>query len=437
MSSNLTSKHPAKQEPQGEGSTSSSVGTPASSARFASLKPYWLGITFGAALAVLLSTLSLIALLTPNLDYGVVILILLAIVVGVPLCIALLVTWLTYRRRTSVPLPAKLHAAMFVPTFVALSVLPMGSAVQDTARKWFKEAHPDIRELHVNFSGRPLWLVLGSAQTDSGAWPNMPLQSGTEAKFVSFTRHPQKDEIAEARFPYVGSRLRESGHSYAYAEKDENGRPVAVRPRPLVLRPYPSLGWLPSDVRESKLLVYQYFHYYDHVDVAPGLTRLDSSELTALQARLGNVVSFYLSDQHSQGLARLEVNGQTLVLGVNGEIILEEPCHRLTGFAGSALLDIEKPLTVRWQTLGDPSRWHEARVSVPAFHDTASPAVRAAVRNVRLYFLDNDAVAAEQLRTLSSLSGERRTITTGVPAGAQIGRNCDTRDRNNIDVFSG
>nr|WP_279195896.1 hypothetical protein [Ralstonia mannitolilytica] len=42
--------------------------------RHLSLKPYRLGITLSAALSILLSTLSLIALLTPNLDYGVVML---------------------------------------------------------------------------------------------------------------------------------------------------------------------------------------------------------------------------------------------------------------------------------------------------------------------------------------------------------------------------
>ena len=142
------------------------------------LKRYWLGITLSAALAILLITLSLIALLTPNLDYGVVLLILLALVIGLPLCLALLLTWLAYRRSASTPLPAKLHAAMFLPTLAALSVLPIVAGVQDTARRWFSEAHPDIRELHVNLSGRPLWLLVGSAQTGAGSWPHMPLLSG-------------------------------------------------------------------------------------------------------------------------------------------------------------------------------------------------------------------------------------------------------------------
>ncbi|MFX3543710.1 hypothetical protein [Ralstonia mannitolilytica] len=270
--------------------------------RHLSLKPYRLGITLSAALSILLSTLSLIALLTPNLDYGVVMLILVAIVVGVPLSLALLLTWFTYRRRASTPLPAKLHAAMFLPTLAALGVLPIGVGVQDTARRWFSEAHPDIRELHVNFSGRPLWLAVGSAQTGAGSWPRMPLLSGPEARFAGFIRHPEEDDVNQGRFPYTGSRLRESEHSYAYADTDEAGQPVAVRPRPLLLRPYPDLGTLRWDLRESDLLVYQYFHYYDHVDVAPGLGRLDASKLDELQGLVGNVVSFYLSDQYPRGL---------------------------------------------------------------------------------------------------------------------------------------
>lgn len=400
------------------------------------LKRYWFGITLSAALAILLITLSLIALLTPDLGYGVVMLILLAVVVGVPLCFALLVTWLVYKRRASTPLPAKLHAAMFLPTLAAMSVLPIGAGVQDIARRWFSEAHPDIRELHVNFSGRPLWLAAGTAQTSAGSWPHMPLLSGSEARFADFIRHPQEEDVNQGRFPYTGSRLRESEHSYAYADTDDAERPVTVRPRPLVLRPYPDLGRLPSDLRESDLLVYQYFHYYDHVDVAPGLARLDTSKLNGLQGRLGNVVSFHLSDQYPRGLARLEVDGQTLAIGTENERVFEAPCDRRSSFVGSALLDIKMPLAVRWQTLDDPARWHEASVSVPAFQGTTSPAMQASVRNVRLYFLDGGVVAAEQFQTQSLLGGGQRTVSTGVPVGARTDRICDNTNQDNIDAFS-
>lgn len=405
--------------------------------RHLSLKPYRLGITLSAALAILLITLSLIALLTPNLDYGVVLLILLALVIGLPLGLALLLTWLAYRRSASTPLPAKLHAAMFLPTLAALSVLPIGAGIQDTARRWFSEAHPDIRELHVNFSGRPLWLAVGSAQTGAGSWPRMPLLSGPEARFAGFIRHPQEDDVNQGRFPYAGSRLGEGEHSYAYADTDEAGQPVAVRPRPLLLRPYPDLGRLPSDLRESDLLVYQYFHYYDHVDVAPALGRLDASKLDELQGRLGNVVSFYLSDQYPRGLARLEIDGQTLVIGTDNERVFEAPWDRRSSFVGSALLDIQAPLAVRWQTLDDPARWHEASVSVPAFQGTTSRAMQASVRNVRLYFLDGGVVAAEQFLTQNLLGGDQRTVTTGVPVGVRADRICDNTNQKNIDAFSG
>ena len=404
--------------------------------RHLSLKPYWFGITLSAALSILLITLSLIALLTPNLDYGVVLLILLAIVIGLPLCLALLSEWFAYRRSASKPLPAKLHAAIFLPTLAAMSVLPIGTGVQDIAREWFSEAHPSIRELHVNFSGRPLWLAVGIAQTSAGSWPHMPLLSGSEARFAGFIRHPQEEEVNQGRFPYTGSRLRESEHSYAYADTDDAGRPIAVRPRSLLLRPYPDLGRLPSDLRESDLLVYQYFHYYDHVDVAPGLGRLDASKLDELQGLVGNVVSFYLSDQYPRGLARLEVDGQTLAIGTDNERVFEAPCDRRSSFVGIALVDIKMPLAVRWQTLDDPARWREASVSVPAFQGTTSPAMQASVRNVRLYFLDGGVVAAEQFQTQSLLGGGQRTVSTGVPVGARTDRICDNTKQDNIDAFS-
>ena len=114
-----------------------------------------------------------------------------------------------------------------------------------------------------------------------------------------------------------------------------------------------------------------------------------------------------LSDQYLRGLARLEIDGQTPVIGANDERVFEAPCDRRSSLVGSALLDIQVPLAVRWQTLDDPARWHEASVSVPAFQGPISRDMQASLRNVPLYFW-----MAASLRRSSSrhrvLSGDVR-----------------------------
>lgn len=390
-----------------------------------SLAPYRLGIVLSATLAIFLSALSLIALFTPNLDYGVVMLILLAVVIGVPLCIALLVTWFVYDRRAPEGLPLKLHIAMFVPTLAAVSIIPIAGAMESTARAWFSDAHPSIREIHVNMSGRPLWLAVGATTTYSGGVLQMPLESGSKAKFVGFTRNPSREEISAGTFPYEGSRLRAGEHVYVYATSDEEGHPLSIRPRPLVQMPYPDLGRFSSNVRESELLVYQYFHYYDHVEVVPTLDLIEMSKLKGAARPPSHLVSFFLSNLYPPGLARLEVNGQAVVLGRDSNIASEASCYRPRGLAGDALVDIDKPLVIRWQTLGAPERWYEARgVVVPSFGHDAKGVIDASVPSVMLYFLGNDMVKAERFQELR-LRGDRPALrATGLPAGVSADKAC-------------
>lgn len=80
------------------------------------------------------------------------------------------------------------------------------------------------------------------------------------------------------------------------------------------------------------------------------------------------------------GLARLEIIWQALVISTDGEGAAEAPCDRRTSVAGSALPRIGRPPEVRWQTLDDPSRWPQARVSVPALRGATSRAMEASVR---------------------------------------------------------
>lgn len=93
-----------------------------------------------------------------------------------------------------------------------------------------------------------------------------------------------------------------------------------------------------------------------------------------------------LSDQYLRGLARLEIDGQILATGTNDEHVFEASCDRRSSLVGSALLDIQVPLAVRRQTLDDPTRRHEASVSVPALQGLISWDTQVSLRNVPLYF---------------------------------------------------
>lgn len=394
---------------------------------------YWLGMILGIALGLWLGALSLAAVLDPNLGYGAIGLVMLAIIVGGPLAIALAIAWIVYMVYTRGSVPGRVHAVMLLPPLLGICIVPAALEIEGVQAQRFSDAHPAIQEAHLNLSGRPLWLAPDAVgHNSSGAPPEMPMEPGAEAMSVGFTRYPDKADVASGAFPYDGAHLRNGINTYTYGtgtaqeQGSANGRTV-----PLVRRPYPDLREVSRYVPESWVLVHQYFHYSDHVEMAPGLRLGATSTEQAVMGKVDRLVQFHLSNPVASSIARLEVNGQTLVLNSDGTIEPNGRCDRPYAAAGEALVDLGAPLQLRWQTLQDPGRWREATVAMPALRKT-SMRTPASLPSVLLYFTRNGQVAAERFQLFKADEDRSVLLATGLPAGVSVNDTCGTA----MDAFN-
>ena len=86
-------------------------------------------------------------------------------------------------------------------------------------------------------------------------------------------------------------------------------------------------------------------------------------------------------------------------------------------------MDLDAPLRVRWQTLDNPTRWHEASVTVPPFRQAPS-GWAISLSNVLLYFTGEGHVAAERFQLQMIAVAETGLFATGLPAGVPADETC-------------
>lgn len=389
-------------------------------------RPYLFGIIVSFALAGWLAALGIIAVSDPTLGWGIVALITAAIWVGGPLAILLVVTWIAYLVRDRGQIPGRIHALLFVPTLLALLIYPAYESIEQARRDGFSAAHPTIAETHVNLSGKDLWIDTSPyASTWSGASPTLPLAANKPQDFAAFNRYPNAS--ASTPFPYDGSRLREDVTQYVYRTPAEMAQ---TAPLPLNRLPYPNLKPLSSSLGQSdaSLLRYVYFHYPDHVDVAPALNRL--SGMTEDRIEGGKQKGLVLLKAHNDtpsAIARLEINGQTLDIGdraLKSNAPLPAACHDFAAPIGGAFVDIEQALTLRWQTLDARQTWHEATLRVPAFKNPRPVDGESTLMRVQLYFLPDGTVEGERFVQVRLAKGQLGIRATGVPAPAVAYASC-------------
>ena len=390
-----------------------------------SLWRYGFGLGVSFALTALLLWIDVEVVSHPDMGYGGLLYIWVAIFIGAPLAVALVIAWLVYMVKSRGNLPGRVHLLMIVPPLLSLFVIPLADDIRQAGADRFSERHPAIHETHVNLSGRPLWLAPGvDGSTSSGAPPEMPMRPGPSATFVSFTRYPDDLSLKAGSFPYDGTRLREGIETYAYGTGDaEASAKGGGRTVPLVRLAYPDLHELTPYAPEQELLVYQYFHYGDRVEVAPGLASAMPSHQDEPIRKVPRLVAFYLSRRIAPAIARVEVNGQTLAIGDGEPVAVDIECRRAYASAGYALVDPAASLKLRWQTLDDPWHWHEASLTLPPLR--ASTAGRpASFPSVLLYFTGGDRVAAERFQLLRLEDDRKGLMASGLPAGVPVAETC-------------
>ncbi len=166
------------------------------------IRGYWFGIAVSLLLAGLVAFLGVVAVSSDNLGWGMAALLSYGVLFGGPLALVLALTWIVYMVRGRGDVPGRVHALLFLPTLLALLIVPVGDAIEQSRRDRFSEAHPAIAETHVNLSGDTVWLDMRQASTSMGASPYLEPASAGNRAFSSFRRYPGPS--SGAAFPYEG-----------------------------------------------------------------------------------------------------------------------------------------------------------------------------------------------------------------------------------------
>ncbi|MDT4816210.1 hypothetical protein FQZ97_492540 [compost metagenome] len=386
---------------------------------------YLFGIIVSFALAGLVAALSVYAVTSPYLGWGAVALLSYGLLFGGPLAIVLLLTWVVYMVRDRASMPGRAHALPLLPTLLAAMIVPVSESVQQSRRDRFRVAHPAITETHVNLSSGMIRFDTRGGYRSSDAVSYLEPGSAENRRFARFSRYQHEIPEGGGKFPYAGARLKEDVRLYEYPGQD--GAPGTSVP--LRRLPQPEMGKLAAAhaYGEASLLVYQYFHYADHVEVAPSIARFAATTEDAMtRARIPGLAIFGLENYTPQTIFRVEINGQTLDLGEYAARSLgPRPCDP-SGGGSPALLDLDPPVRLRWQALEDPEAWHEATVAVPAFSLASKADPDTGLVRVRLYLLPDGEVAAERYKEIRSRDGKLAVRATGLPEQAKPYARCSS-----------
>jgi len=395
---------------------------------------YLFGLIISIALAGWLAFLGLTAALTPNLGWGIVALLTAAIWVGVPLAVLLVIVWLYYLSRDRGQVPGRVHAWLFLPTLISMLIYPASESFEKSKRDRFSDAHPYIAETHVNLSGKDLRIdATPYASTSSGAGPSMPLTANEPQRFMVFNRYPSP--TATQPFPYDGTRLRDDIAQYTYRTDLGDAAGASL---PMTRLAYPDLARFSSALNkpDKSMLRYLYFHYPDHVEVAPALNRLAgmTEERLDRQGQHG-LVLLSAVNYTSSAIARLEVNGQTLDIGdraLASVAPLPATCHDFARPIGAAFIILSRPVVLRWQTASAATPhhpWHTATLQVPAFRNPEPVDGESTLMRLQLNFLPDGTVEVERFVQVHLPKNKLGIRATGIPERAAPYASCGSATR--------
>jgi hypothetical protein len=285
---------------------------------------------------------------------------------------------------------------MWTPTLAVLLVQAVLYAVQIQLKQAIEAAHPIISEMHVNLSGRSLWLDPDEAANGTNGAVEMP--GNDPAKFIAFNRY--YDDNNDKMTAYDAARLADSFREMRVFYGESANTPPTLIP---VRQPaaFPDLktviNHLSFNGGEASVIKYWYYHYLDHVNVVPAIS-LSGSQSLDLWGSAVALVEFHIANLATQAIARLEIDGQTIDLGFAAfqpERSENSACTS-RNFAAHAINPLDAPLKVRWQLAQANPAWHEATVVVPDFSPGKTPIAVIRSTSVDLYFQADGSVAAER-----------------------------------------
>ncbi|SEN07992.1 hypothetical protein SAMN05428959_10195 [Duganella sp. CF517] len=361
-----------------------------------------LGAVSGLALAGVLTKLSVTALEPTNSGYAGIGIMFAALGFGVPLF--LLTLCITIYLACKGALHGRWVALMWLPFLVSLAILPVAEFFGAREREAYAGKHPDVREVHVNLTGRDLRLdpAIGPQPEMEGAYPD---------RFLELRREPvahRDDHMAAYRGVLPAAEL--NSMTVIYGPKDQGEAvsvPVAIAPTPADLAPF-----LPEPGSAmAKLLVHYYYHYPDRVDVASTIDwDLGNNPQYDNGKPASGVVIHNLSNET---IVRLEVNGQLVPFYHGLQPLRADYC---TVNSYSAVLQPGAKLRVRWQGAQSAPKWNDASPAVPTFRKPVAGGGSVTSSAVHLFFYPDGRLRVQRSRSFTTASGGGVGVSVALPA---------------------
>lgn len=341
---------------------------------------------------------------------GIYIAILLGVFVLAPLLVVNLALSVMYLRRE---VPGRTFGWMWGPILAVLCLVLLIDGVGEQKRRSREAEHPNIREVHVNLTGYPIWFdPAGSGGDPRGT---IAMRGDPRGAFTEMTRYFSDDDRMAI---YDKARLAPSFKQMTvFLEPPAKGE---ARILPAVWRAdaFPAvesfMKHLSFQGGEASVIVYWFFHYPDRVEVVPAID-LAGSQSMDLWGQGGPVADFHIANLARLPIARLEIDGATLALGSAAfapEQAAGNGCSS-RNYAAYAVNRLQAPLKVRWQWAQANPAWREALVEVPPFRNGPLPRGRLRSSSVELYFQADGSVVAERSQVRDLPRDEMSIHTTG------------------------
>jgi hypothetical protein len=377
------------------------------------LSPPVAGPIVGVATALVMAWLLISLANLGNNALGLYPIVLGAVTVLAPLLLATIVLSFVYLRRGA---PGYTFAWMWLPPLLVLVSLLVIEGLQTLQKQAIETAHPNIREVHINLSGRSLWLNPEDvANSTDGA---VEMSGSTPEKFAAFTRYygnyyGTEDKMAAYNVARLADSFREMRIFY--------GQPANTQPSILPVNrasAFPDLTTFIDRLSfkggEASVIGYWYYHYLEHVDVVPAIS-LSGSQSMDLWGSGVPLPEFHIANLGTQPIARIEINGQAIALG--SEAFRPEGSENSSctsrNFQTYAVSHLDAPLKLRWQLAQTNPSWHQASVVVPEFSSGQSPIAQIRSTSVELYFQADGSVVAERSQVGELSQGKLAIRTTG------------------------
>jgi len=341
---------------------------------------------------------------------GMYIAILLGLFVLAPLLVLNLVLSVIYLRRE---VPGRIFGWMWGPILAVFCLVMLTDSMVEQKRRSSEAEHPNMREVHVNLTGHPIWFdPAGNGGAPRGA---IAMRGDPRGAFTELTSYFSDDDRMAI---YDKARLAPSFKQMAvFSESPAKGE---ARMLPAVWRAdaFPDVASFMKHLSfqggEASVIVYWFFHYPDRVDVVPAI-KLAGSQSMDLWGQGVPLVDFHIANLARLPIARLEVDGAALTLGSAAfapEDVAGNGCSS-RNYAAYTVNRLRVPLKVRWQWAQANPAWQEALVEVPPFRSGPLPRGRLRSTSVELYFQADGSVVAERSQVRDLPRGEMSIHTTG------------------------